>query len=206
MDNDDTMLNNCGPQSGAETVYGTEDNNMVMSEKVSCCQVIHAPPLVIRQSYFYVWMYEYELFFNTDKINRRQEVLELSQLQLCLPFVCLCMTLLYCSLPLACLLCISWLRSRVIDIHKCRKKADQKESKRERERERERIEINKECTASRNLPACLLSYKRFQFIFKCLFPFRHSVSPSLPPPACAIFWQSKQRHWFLHFISFAARL
>ncbi|XP_034480717.1 JNK-interacting protein 3 isoform X10 [Drosophila innubila] len=33
MDNDDTMLNNCGPQSGAETVYGTEDNNMVMSEK-----------------------------------------------------------------------------------------------------------------------------------------------------------------------------
>ncbi|XP_064548153.1 JNK-interacting protein 3 isoform X8 [Drosophila montana] len=34
MDNDDTMLNNCGPQSGAETVYGTEDNNMVMSEKV----------------------------------------------------------------------------------------------------------------------------------------------------------------------------
>ncbi|KAH8402867.1 hypothetical protein KR222_008102 [Zaprionus bogoriensis] len=39
MDNDDTMLNNCGPQSGAETVYGTEDNNMVMSEKVSSCQV-----------------------------------------------------------------------------------------------------------------------------------------------------------------------
>ncbi|KAH8379561.1 hypothetical protein KR009_005592 [Drosophila setifemur] len=35
MDNDDTLLNNGGPQSGAETVYGTEDNNMVMSEKVS---------------------------------------------------------------------------------------------------------------------------------------------------------------------------
>ncbi|XP_017074140.1 JNK-interacting protein 3 isoform X3 [Drosophila eugracilis] len=34
MDNDDTLLNNGGPQSGAETVYGTEDNNMVMSEKV----------------------------------------------------------------------------------------------------------------------------------------------------------------------------
>ncbi|XP_017843293.2 JNK-interacting protein 3 isoform X3 [Drosophila busckii] len=34
MDNDDTMLNNHGPQPGAETVYGTEDNNMVMSEKV----------------------------------------------------------------------------------------------------------------------------------------------------------------------------
>ncbi|XP_030384914.1 JNK-interacting protein 3 isoform X4 [Scaptodrosophila lebanonensis] len=33
MDNDDTILNNCGPQPGAETVYGTEDNNMVMSEK-----------------------------------------------------------------------------------------------------------------------------------------------------------------------------
>ncbi|KAL9907360.1 JNK-interacting protein syd isoform 3-T3 [Glossina fuscipes fuscipes] len=33
MDNDDTMLNNCGPQPGAETVYGTDDNNMVMSEK-----------------------------------------------------------------------------------------------------------------------------------------------------------------------------
>ncbi|XP_017074138.1 JNK-interacting protein 3 isoform X1 [Drosophila eugracilis] len=33
MDNDDTLLNNGGPQSGAETVYGTEDNNMVMSEK-----------------------------------------------------------------------------------------------------------------------------------------------------------------------------
>ncbi|XP_067646410.1 JNK-interacting protein 3 isoform X7 [Eurosta solidaginis] len=31
---DDTMLNNHGPQPGAETVYGTEDNNMVMSEKV----------------------------------------------------------------------------------------------------------------------------------------------------------------------------
>ncbi|XP_067646412.1 JNK-interacting protein 3 isoform X9 [Eurosta solidaginis] len=30
---DDTMLNNHGPQPGAETVYGTEDNNMVMSEK-----------------------------------------------------------------------------------------------------------------------------------------------------------------------------
>lgn len=34
MDNDDALLNNGGPQSGAETVYGTEDNNMVMSEKV----------------------------------------------------------------------------------------------------------------------------------------------------------------------------
>ncbi|KMY98245.1 uncharacterized protein Dsimw501_GD13029, isoform G [Drosophila simulans] len=34
MDNDDSLLNNGGPQSGAETVYGTEDNNMVMSEKV----------------------------------------------------------------------------------------------------------------------------------------------------------------------------
>uniref|UniRef100_A0A6P4EJR3 JNK-interacting protein 3 n=1 Tax=Drosophila rhopaloa TaxID=1041015 RepID=A0A6P4EJR3_DRORH len=33
MDNDDALLNNGGPQSGAETVYGTEDNNMVMSEK-----------------------------------------------------------------------------------------------------------------------------------------------------------------------------
>ncbi|KMY98248.1 JNK-interacting protein 3 isoform X3 [Drosophila simulans] len=33
MDNDDSLLNNGGPQSGAETVYGTEDNNMVMSEK-----------------------------------------------------------------------------------------------------------------------------------------------------------------------------
>ncbi|XP_037940199.1 JNK-interacting protein 3 isoform X3 [Teleopsis dalmanni] len=32
MDND--MENNRGPQPGAETVYGTEDNNMVMSEKV----------------------------------------------------------------------------------------------------------------------------------------------------------------------------
>jgi len=40
MDNDDTMLNNCGPQSGAETVYGTEDNNMVMSEKVSVANYI----------------------------------------------------------------------------------------------------------------------------------------------------------------------
>lgn len=34
MDNDDTLLNNRGPQPGAETVYGTDDNNMVMSEKV----------------------------------------------------------------------------------------------------------------------------------------------------------------------------
>ncbi|XP_061388534.1 JNK-interacting protein 3 isoform X1 [Musca vetustissima] len=33
MDNDDTLLNNRGPQPGAETVYGTDDNNMVMSEK-----------------------------------------------------------------------------------------------------------------------------------------------------------------------------
>ncbi|XP_023033467.1 JNK-interacting protein 3 isoform X2 [Drosophila willistoni] len=32
MDDDDSMLNN-GPQPGVETVYGTEDNNMVMSEK-----------------------------------------------------------------------------------------------------------------------------------------------------------------------------
>ncbi|KAH8364622.1 hypothetical protein KR084_009091 [Drosophila pseudotakahashii] len=35
MDNDDALLNNGGPQSGAETVYGTEDNNMVMSEKLT---------------------------------------------------------------------------------------------------------------------------------------------------------------------------
>ncbi|XP_059216583.1 JNK-interacting protein 3 isoform X10 [Stomoxys calcitrans] len=34
MDNDDALLNNRGPQPGAETVYGTDDNNMVMSEKV----------------------------------------------------------------------------------------------------------------------------------------------------------------------------
>ncbi|XP_075164611.1 JNK-interacting protein syd isoform X10 [Haematobia irritans] len=34
MDNDDALLNNSGPQPGAETVYGTDDNNMVMSEKV----------------------------------------------------------------------------------------------------------------------------------------------------------------------------
>ncbi|XP_075164604.1 JNK-interacting protein syd isoform X3 [Haematobia irritans] len=33
MDNDDALLNNSGPQPGAETVYGTDDNNMVMSEK-----------------------------------------------------------------------------------------------------------------------------------------------------------------------------
>ncbi|XP_059216307.1 JNK-interacting protein 3 isoform X3 [Stomoxys calcitrans] len=33
MDNDDALLNNRGPQPGAETVYGTDDNNMVMSEK-----------------------------------------------------------------------------------------------------------------------------------------------------------------------------
>lgn len=45
MDNDDTLLNNRGPQPGAETVYGTDDNNMVMSEKVCFYFLVYNYPM-----------------------------------------------------------------------------------------------------------------------------------------------------------------
>lgn len=63
MDNDDTLLNNGGPQSGAETVYGTEDNNMVMSEKVIASQrstsaCIYKISTLIPREYYVLWIFE----------------------------------------------------------------------------------------------------------------------------------------------------
>lgn len=45
MDGEEVMLNNCNLQPGAETVYGTDDTNLVMSDKVHFLNLASYPEM-----------------------------------------------------------------------------------------------------------------------------------------------------------------